>query len=73
MNGGTLKRALRKMRKICKKCETCEYCPLISASQFTCFLTEPARMDNEEIENIINMFKAALSYDLSNDVQNKPK
>lgn len=73
MNGGTLKRALRKMRKICNNRETCENCPLKHEDQFTCWFMTPSSLDNNDIEEIINMFKAALSYDLSNDVQNKPK
>ena len=73
MNGGTLKRALRKMRKICQNQEDCKGCPLISEHEFTCRRMQPALLDNTDIEDIINTFKAALSYDLSNDVQNKPK
>ena len=85
MNGGTLIRALRKARKICKKYERCDVCPfgftvlnktvdgaIVSFSGCKMHIG-PDRLTNEEINEFIESLKAALAYDFSNDVQNKPE
>lgn len=85
MNGGTLTRALRKARKICKKYNNCDACPfgftvlnktvdgaIVSFSGCKMHIG-PDRLTNEEIKEFIESLKVALSYDLSSNVQNKPK